>query len=78
MAQEPIILAGGAQMITIQLPLSFKRDAEKTEGKFSIFSISPEPNTEILQSIVFTDTKTGCELFKLPLDDENTWMIEIK
>ena len=50
---EPIILDGGAQMVTIKLPTSFQKDA--TEG--GKFSVSPEPNDAPFRHIVVTDSE---------------------
>jgi hypothetical protein len=71
---EPIILDGGAQMITITLPASFKKKA-KVRGKFSI---SPESKDAPFRRIVITNSVTGKEVFNLSLDDNRPWKIEIK
>jgi hypothetical protein len=71
---EPIILDGGAQMITIKLPTSTQKDA--TEG--GKFSVSPEPKDAPFERIVVWDHETGEVVFNLPLDDKTRWKIEIK
>ena len=70
---QPIILDGGAQMFTIQLPAAFTKKVGA--GKFSV---TPEPQNEHFKIIVFTDTKTGKKWLERPIDDETRWKIEIK
>ena len=71
---EPIILDGGAQMITITLPASFKKTG-KEKGKFSV---APASKDAPFRSIVITNSETGNEAFSLSLDDNRPWKIEIK
>jgi hypothetical protein len=71
---EPIILDGGAQMITIKLPTYFKKIA-KEGGKFLV---SPKSKGAPFQRIVVWDHETGKEVFNLPLDDKTRWKIEIR
>ena len=71
---EPIILEGGAQMITIKLPTSCQKDA--TEA--GTFSVSPEPGDAPFQRIVVTDPETGKEEVSWSIDPNKQWKIEIK
>jgi len=71
---EPIILDGGARMITVKLPTYFKRDA-KEGGKFSV---SPKSKDAPFQRIVVTDHVTGEELLNWSLDEHKQWKIEIQ
>jgi len=71
---EPIILDGGAQMITISLPAYFQKHA-KEKGKFSV---SAEPKTAPFQRIVVTNTDTGDEVLNWELKSDKRWKIEIK
>jgi hypothetical protein len=70
---QPIILDGGAQMFTIQLPACSTKEAGAEK-----FSVSPELHNERFKIIVISDTQTGDEIFTLPLDDETRWKIEIR
>jgi hypothetical protein len=70
---EPIILDGGAQMVTIKLPASFKKDARR-RGRFSV---SPKPKAAPFRRIVVTNAETGREVLNQPLDDNMPWRIEI-
>ena len=70
---QPIILDGGARMITIELPSSFTKDEQS--GKFSV---SPDPDNEHFQSIVIKDEK-GRPVFTQAINNiEERWTIEIK
>jgi hypothetical protein len=71
---EPIILDGGARMVTIKLPAYFQKD----EKEGAQFNVSPESENAPFRLIVITDTETGSEMFNWPLDDRTQWKIEIK
>jgi hypothetical protein len=71
---EPIILDGGAQMVTIKLPTSFKIDAQD-RGKFSP---TAEPERTPFERIVVTNQESGEEMLNWPLDGQTLWKIEIK
>jgi hypothetical protein len=71
---EPIILDGGAQMITIKLPAYFQKHAK--EG--GMFSVSPKSKNEPFQRIVITNLETGSEVLSWPIEDNRKWKIEIK
>ena len=71
---QPIILDGGARMISIKLPTYFKKIA-KEGGKFLI---SPKSKDTPFQRIVVTDRETGQEVLNWPLDENRQWKIEIQ
>lgn len=71
---EPIILDGGAQMVTITLPAYWQKDATE-EGKLSV---SPEPENAPFERIVVTDSETGNELLNWSLKPNGQWKVEIK
>jgi hypothetical protein len=70
---EPIILDGGAQMVTITLPAYWQKEPT-CEGKLSV---SPQPENAPFERIVVTDSK-GQELLNWPLHPDGQWKIEIK
>ncbi len=70
---EPIILDGGAQMVTIHLPASYGQTAQAGTK----FVVAPEPNTEPFQRIVVTDNETKHEVLNWPINTKQ-WTIEIK
>jgi hypothetical protein len=71
---EPIILDGGARMVTITLPAYWQQDATGG-GKLSV---SPDPESAPFERIVVTDSETGQELLNWPLNPNGQWKIEIK
>ena len=71
---QPIILDGGAEMVNIKLPASFKKIA-KEGGKFFV---SPTSKDTPFRRIVVWDNETGEQVFSLPLDGRTRWTIEIR
>jgi len=71
---QPIILDGGARMISIKLPTYFKKIA-KEGGKFLV---SPTSKDTPFQRIVVTDHHTGEVVLNWSLGENRQWKIEIQ